>query len=187
MKLIREPALLRAIEAIGPIRFSGQVWRIVVDGRDPLEPGTAGGRRNPPGVPVLYASLEKSGALSEMRYHLTRGQSVPPSRISLRLYTLNVEIDRTLELPDLTALAYLGVDVGRYGALAYARRDREYTRLQEIAEAARFLEFGGLLVPSARAKCMNAVLFAKGPAAADIEIHRDEGLVDVLMPDSCST
>ena len=158
-----------------------------MDGRDPLEPGAAGGRWNPPGVPVLHASLEKGGALSEMRYHLTRGQSVPPSRISLRLYTLNVETDRALKRPDLAALACLGADVGRYGALAYARRDREYTRLQEIAEAARFLEFGGLLVPSARAECMNAVLFAQGPAAADIEIHRDEGLVDVLMPDSCST
>ena len=181
MRLIREPALLRAIEAIGPISFSGQVWRIVLDGRDPREPGVAGGRWNPPGVPVLYSSLQKDGAVSEVRYHLTRGQSVPPSRISLRLYTLNVEIDRALQLPDLAALAYLGVDVGRYGALAYGRRDREYTRLQEIAEAARFLEFGGLLVPSARADCMNAVLFTDGPGAPGIEIHQDEGLVDVFQ------
>ena len=177
---IRDTALLRALESIGPVQFSGTPWRIVRDGRDPLEPGSAGGRWNTATFPVLYTSTEKHGALSEMRYHLTRGQSIPPSKLVLRLFALHAEVDHALQLPDLAALSSLGVDAGRYGAASYARRDAEYTRPQQIAEAARFLEFGALLAPSARADCLNAILFVDGPAAPFLDVKRDHGIVNVM-------
>jgi len=51
-------------------------------------------------------------------------------------------------------LAGLGVDIDRY-------RSREYGRTQEIADAALFLGFSGLVVPSARWDCPNLVVFTE--------------------------
>jgi hypothetical protein len=49
-------------------------------------------------------------------------------------------------------LGNLGVDITRYETF-------EYGATQAIAAAAYFLEFDGLLVPSARSACSNLVLF----------------------------
>jgi hypothetical protein len=49
-------------------------------------------------------------------------------------------------------LEKLGVDVSRYETF-------DYSATQAIAAAAHFLEFDGLLVPSARFACSNLALF----------------------------
>ncbi|HKH35243.1 MAG TPA: RES domain-containing protein [Beijerinckiaceae bacterium] len=51
----------------------------------------------------------------------------------------------------LPTLSKLGVDA-RYA-------DRDYRRTQEVADAAFFLGFDGLIAPSARWACLNLVLF----------------------------
>ncbi len=59
-----------------------------------------------------------------------------------------------MRLADLTALALLGVNSSRYGTF-------EYGGTQAIAAAAHFLEFDGLIVPSARSSELNLVLFTE--------------------------
>ena len=59
---------------------------------------------------------------------------------------------QTIRLADLATLAKLGVDAARYP-------DRDYRRTQEIADAAFFLGFEGLIAPSARWTCLNLILF----------------------------
>ncbi|MBV8119137.1 MAG: RES domain-containing protein, partial [Alphaproteobacteria bacterium] len=48
----------------------------------------------------------------------------------------------------------LGVDIARYQTF-------EYAATQAIAAAAHFLEFDGMLVPSARHACLNLVIFTE--------------------------
>ena len=77
-----------------------------------------------------------------------------------------------MNLADPAILGKLGVDVSRY-------RDRDYSQTQPIADAAYFLGFDGLIAPSARWQCANAVLFTDRLAPGDIEIARsDEAPVD---------
>jgi hypothetical protein len=57
-----------------------------------------------------------------------------------------------LRLADMRELAKLGVDIARYESF-------DYSATQAIAAAAHFLEFDGLLVPSARFACNNLALF----------------------------
>ena len=149
---VHDRALLDALETIEPIRFDGDVWRITRTGRDPLRGSTANGRWNPPGeFEVLYTSLEQAGALAEIGYRLSL-EPVWPSKISHEIHRLAVAGDRTLKLADLDALAGLGIDTSRYSSF-------DYLATQAVAAAAHFLNFDGLIAPSARHGSLNLVLF----------------------------
>ncbi len=108
---------------------------------------------------VLYGAAERDGAIAEIHFHLNRGQSVFPSRMSHDLFELSVEAKEALVLADMDQLEKLGVESGRY-------RELLYTRTQEIGAAAAFLGFDGLIVPSARWDCRNIILFLN---AVDLE------------------
>jgi hypothetical protein len=150
-------ALLDALEALAPVRFEGEVWRITRAGRAPLAGSAAPGRWTPVAadareVPdVLYTSRERHGALAEIGYRLSL-EPVWPSRIAHQLHRIAAATQRTLEFADVAALTPLGVDAARYQGF-------DYMATQAIAAAAHFMEFDGLLVPSARAACQNLVLF----------------------------
>lgn len=154
-------AILDALDAMSGAPFEGEAWRITIAGRDAARGSSAGGRWSPNGgFEVLYTSLEKDGALAEIGYRLSL-EPVWPSRIRHELHRLKVRTRRTLKIASLEILASLGVDVSRY-------RDFDYSQTQAIAAAAHFLEFDGLMVPSARAPCRNLVLFTQ--RAPEIEL-----------------
>lgn len=155
----RDNALIDAIEAHTSVTFEGAVWRVVRQGRSPLVCSSAGGRWDDGTFDVLYTSQERDGAIAEMYFHLARGQPVFPSQVTYSVHELTVSLRRALKLVDLAALAAMGLDTSHYGQMSYDRTSEEYPRSQDIAEAAHFLEFDGLIVPSARWDCLNVALF----------------------------
>jgi RES domain-containing protein len=174
----RDNALIDAIEAHTPATFDGTVWRVVRMGRSPLICSRAGGRWDDGTFDVLYTSQERDGAIAEMYFHLGRGQPIFPSKVQYGVHELEVSLKRALRLVDLPALAALGLDTARYGQLSYDRVSDEYPRTQDIAEAAHFLEFDGLIVPSARWACMNVVLFCDRVPPEAMEAVTDHGLIE---------
>jgi hypothetical protein len=93
-------------------------------------------------------------------------------KIRLFVHQIRVSAQRTLRLADLPALRKLGVEVDRY-------RNREYSVTQQIADAAYFLGFDGLIAPCARWECLNAVLFTDRISPGDIEIvEREPDAID---------
>jgi RES domain-containing protein len=173
---IRDNSLLDALEKLAPVRFSGKVWRVVRLGRDALTASSAGGRWDDGTFDVLYTSQLADGVIAEMLFHLSRGQPVFPSRVRYGLHELQASLERARHLVDVAAIARLGVDTTHYGQLSYADRQQEYPRTQEVAEAAHFIGYDGLIVPNARWACSNVVLFRTTPDA--IDVVRDHGLVD---------
>ncbi|WP_172327980.1 RES family NAD+ phosphorylase [Mangrovicoccus sp. HB161399] len=168
----RDPDLLDALEAIPPVLHDGPVWRLVREGRDPLQCSASGGRWDDGSFAVLYTSLTERGALEEMRFHLMRGQPVMPSKVRYSMHRIGLVLERALRFLDLAALAAAGLRTESYGRLSYAGRQAEYPRTQEIGEAAHFLDFDGLIVPSARSGALNAVVFCSkvpGLAASPVE------------------
>ncbi len=148
----RDVELLDALESLTPVPFDGDAWRIIREGREPLQGYPAGARWDPPGVfDVLYTALDPDGAHAEVFFHLNRAP-VFPSRTVYLLHRIGVQTRKTLRLADMNALAALKVDTGRYSEL-------DYTRTQAIGDAAHFLGFDGLVVPSARWEGQNLVLF----------------------------
>ena len=164
---VHDRAVLDALEVLDPEPFEGEVWRIARKGRDPLRGSGAGGRWSPAGeFEVLYTSLEREGALAEIGYRLSL-EPVWPSRIEHRIHLIAARAEQTLRFTDVASLAPLGVDPSRYGSF-------EYAATQAVAAAARFLEFDGLIVPSARYDCANLVLFLDRIAPGALEMRLSE-------------
>lgn len=144
--------ILDALEEIEPEAFSGDVWRATSRGRNPLRGSAAPGRWTPPGeFDVLYTSLERDGALTEIGYRLSL-EPAWPSRAEHDLHRIAARTKRTPRFANIESLAPLGVEPGRY--FSY-----DYTATQAIAAAARFLEFDALIVPSARSPALQLVIF----------------------------
>jgi hypothetical protein len=149
---VHDRSVLDALEKLDPEPFDSDVWRVARKGRDPLRGSSANGRWGAPGeLEVLYTSEQRDGALAEVGFRLSL-EPVWPSLIQHQIHVLAVRAERTLRLVDMRELANLGVDISRYETF-------EYGVTQAIAAAAHFLEFDGMLVPSARFACLNLVLF----------------------------
>jgi len=145
----------RLLDLVGAIEgqpYDGPMWRVVRTGRDVRDGSRGSGRWNSSDMSVLYGSADRDGAIAEINFHLSRGQSVFPSRMRHELFELAVKAGQTLVLADMEQLRRLGVDDSRY-------RDLLYARTQEIGAAAAFLGFDGLIAPSARWNCQNIILF----------------------------
>jgi RES domain len=175
---LRDSGLIDALEAKPTGKFTGNVWRVVSEGREPTQCSAPGGRWDDGTFDVLYTSLEREGALAEMHFHLLRGQPIFPSKVRYRLHELHVVMDGIMRFETLAELGALGLDLSRYGQLSYAGRAGEYPRTQEIAEVAHFLGCDGLIVPNARRACQNFVAFCDRLQSGSIAMVKDHGLVD---------
>jgi RES domain-containing protein len=162
----RDLALLDLIDAFSREAFTTEVWRICRDGRDPIQGAASRSRWCNGDFDVLYTSFERDGALAEIHALLTL-QPVFPSKVVSRVHRLSISVTRTLRLADLLTLERLGVDTSHYGT-------RDYTKTQAIADAAYFLDFDGIIAPSARWPCLNAMLFTERLADKAILIQHTE-------------
>ena len=133
------------------------------EGRDPLQGYPAGARWDPGAFDVIYTSLAREGALAEIHFHLSR-QPVFPSKLVSVLHRIRLNTHRALQLADLSAVEALGVNGDRYGEL-------DYERTQAIGDAAYFLGFDGLIVPSARWDCQNLVVFTDQLIPEDMAVE----------------
>jgi hypothetical protein len=156
----RDIDLLDAIGAFKQEPFVGAVWRVVRQGRDPSVGSPSLSRWCDGTFDVLYTSMEADGAVAEVHAYLAL-QPVFPSKTSWSLHQLDIHAPDTLRLADLPTLSRLGVDTSRYS-------ERRYDRTQEIADVAYFLDFDGLIAPSARWTCLNLVLFTERLAPQSI-------------------
>ncbi len=68
-----------------------------------------------------------------------------------------------MKFASVASLVPLGVDAARYGSF-------DYGATQAPAAAAHFLSFDGLIVPSARHRSSNLVVFMDRPAGASLEL-----------------
>lgn len=148
--MIHSPELLDRLSAYPTETFNECVFRATRLRLDPLAASTSGGRWSPRDqAPVLYTSLESEGALAEISFHWSQFTPFPSKPVVV--HRIQVSSDRTLRLKRCD-LAELGVDMDQFASLDYAK-------CQEIGAAVGFLECDGLIVPSARWKCDNLVLF----------------------------
>ena len=179
VKARRDNRLIDALEAIEPVTFEGNVWRLVRDGRDPLQCSASGGRWDDGTFDVLYTSRSRSGAVEEMKFHLMRGQPLMPSKVRYRMFEIELSLGRALQFLDLDALSHVGLNVATFGRLSYEQKNDEYPRTQEIGEVAHFLDFDGLIIPSARSDAKNVVVFCDKVEGLRESSVSDQGMIDL--------
>ena len=130
LRKARDIKLADKLDACPRLPFNGPLWRVAREGRDPLLGARSVSRWCTGAFDVLYASLERDGALAEI-HALLASQPVFPSKLTFRVHTLTASVPAVLHLADLKQLAALGVEVARY-------RERDYHATQDIADAALF-------------------------------------------------
>ncbi|WP_181171455.1 RES family NAD+ phosphorylase [Mesorhizobium sp. B2-5-9] len=144
-----------------PRRFEGEVWRATRLNQDPIAFSYNGGRWAPPSsyqsVPVLYTSMERQGAIAEVSSWLS--MLVPRPTKPIVVHRLLIRATDVVTL-DARALTGLGVDFERFTERSYAAMGEEPpSRTQEIGAALSFLGIDGVIVPSARWRGSNLILF----------------------------
>lgn len=147
----RDVTLLDLVDACAREPLDTDVWRVARKGRDPLLGHASEGRWSDGQFDVLYTSLERETARAEVFARLS-AQPVFPSKISFFAHRLRVRVERALRLSDDSSLSRLGVDVARY-------RERNYSKSQEIADVAYFLNYQAIVAASARSEGTNVVVF----------------------------
>lgn len=166
LRRARDVKLLDDIDTFKREAFSQQVWRVVRDGRDPLLGSASRSRWSNGAFDVLYTSVERDGAIAEI-FALLSLQPVFPSKPQWFVHKLHVSASQMLKFADLKTLERLGVDTAHY-------TNRDYDQTQGIADAAYFLGFDGLIAPSARWQCLNAILFTDRIPPDNLEIVESE-------------
>lgn len=158
-RTLADASLIDALERHTPIEWSGKVWRACRKGRDPLSCSATRARWDDGNFDVLYTATSQGGCIEEMRFHLGRGQPVIPDIPVYLLHELEVVLRSVLDVSTSDALRELGINLEKFGRLPYLSHRQEYVRSQEIAAASHFLDFDGMLVPSARSDTPNLVIF----------------------------
>lgn len=152
--MVREPRdieLLDLLDSKERQPFSKHVWRVTRANTCPTLGSSPSGRWDNGTFDVLYTSEKNIGAVSEVHYHFSKAP-VFPSKLRLKLHELKVELSSALVFQSMQDLEPLGVNQQEF-------RNIKYGRTQEIADAAQFLGFDGVVAPSARYDCLNYTLF----------------------------
>jgi RES domain-containing protein len=178
-RTLRDPHLLDHVQAIGSQPLQTKVWRITRAGRNPLLASSPKGRWDDGSFDVLYTALAADTARAELYWHLTRGQPVFPSGLRLHLHELHLEAAKALVLDTPDALQAMGLDMSTYGNLGHARLQAEYSVSQQIGEAACFLGYDALVVPSARWPANNLVIITGNLAESRLSSLEDHGHQDL--------
>jgi RES domain-containing protein len=148
--LIFPPDLLDQLQSLKVAPWEGIVYRHMLGDYPPERANTRGARWNPPEVAAVYTSLNRETALAEAEYRLGLEPFRP--RIKRVIYAIRVKLLEVIDLSGREDLAKLGI----------AKTDFEgfdFTACQLIGGAAQWLGSDGMLVPSARHRGTNLVIY----------------------------
>jgi RES domain-containing protein len=153
--VIHDTALLDCLSRFRRLRLEGRFFRATGISIDPTAASISGGRWSPRpdsvfGVPALYTSFTREGALAELCSFLADITPIPKARM-IKVTSLEISVLEAVRV-QRDDLVTLGVALDRYG-------QRDYSRTQQIGAALAFLGVDGLIAPSARWDCENLVVF----------------------------
>lgn len=160
--MVHDRELLERLTAFSPVTFDGAVFRATRRGLNAVAPSVSGGRWMVPNqAPTLYTSVERDGALAEIVYHWN--QLAPRPSKPVVVHELRLITKKTLRL-GRAELTDLGIEWSRYGQTSYRQT-------QAIGAAVAYLDYDGLIAPSARWSCDNIIVFL-GNSEGDEEVAR---------------
>lgn len=138
------------LEALAQRPFEGLVWRHMFGAIPPHTSNTRGARWNPPQIAAVYTSLDRPTVLAEAE-HTMSVQPVRPTA-QRKLYQLQIRLSTVVDLTDGSILRSLGLSES-------AMSEITFTATQQIGGTVAWLGRDGMLVPSARHRGANLVIF----------------------------
>lgn len=143
-----DEAVVQRVDDLGTRMWSGTTYRYTTAGRDPRS-GTGarlfGGRWNPrDAFPTIYLAQPAATTIAELE-RTAVAAGLPPEamiRKGLTLHALVVEDVHVLDLREAATLDQVGLEFADV-------IDDDWTACQAVGHAAYFLQFDGVLAPSA--------------------------------------
>lgn len=166
--------LVEAIDAIGKTVWSGQTFRYTNARREPLSgegARRAGGRYNPRDLfPVVYLAQPVQACMRELERAAEYDHLSVTSKLSVPQVMHTIDL-MEIEILDLTRPA-------THAALGLEEADftGEWAPCQEVGHAAWFLEFHGVLAPSAVWDGVTLALFDHNTPPSRIAVQSTEPL-----------
>lgn len=122
-----------------------------------------GARWNPSHTGAIYTSLDRETSLAEAEHYLS--MQTPPMRVRRTIYSIEVSLQKVIDLRDLNLLGQLAVPVASLSSANMAL-------CQRIGGAVARLGSDGLLVPSVRrAGGYNLVIYPTQQELAESEFR----------------
>lgn len=148
--MIYSTVLLESLAKLPRSAWQGIVYRHMFGLNSPKRENRLGARWNPPDVPAIYCCLEQETAVSEGDFQISTQPFRPIAE--RRIHRVEVSLNGVVQLTDWQLLESLGIDRASYA-------DIEPPRCKEIGGALQYLGHDGILVPSARHKGLNLVIY----------------------------
>jgi RES domain-containing protein len=168
--MIYPPDMLDILQSAAVSAWSGTVYRHMFGLNEPTHANTHGARWNDTGLAAIYTSCERETALAEAEYYISL-QPLRP-RATRTLYTVRVSLKNVIDLTAPDLLPQLGITDA-------ARASPDHASCRTIAAAVNWLGHDGLLVPSARRRGTNLVIYQQDPSTTDFDVTDSE----VIAPD----
>lgn len=116
----------------------------------PDQENIGGARWNPQGISAIYLSSTKAGAITEGDHAITVQPLRPRAR--RKVYAVDLSLERVVDLRSPEALEAVGLRVINIA-------DDDHSTCREVGAAVSWLEYDGLLVPSARSDATNLIIY----------------------------
>ncbi|MCA9829971.1 MAG: RES family NAD+ phosphorylase [Dehalococcoidia bacterium] len=174
------PDLIGSIDSLDPAFWSGVAYRHTARTVPPLSAAGAkafGGRWNPRDLfGAVYLAVPVEAAVEEFR-RMAEGQARGAASFLPRdLHTVRVQPIQVLDLTNPTTVASLG--------LTYEELTMEGRSLcQEIAQAAHFLGYQGIIAPSATGTGDVIAVFDDRISLMELEVIETNELSSMLLPE----
>lgn len=166
--MIHPPELLDALEKLPAEPLRTRAWRHMFGGYPPERENTLGARWNPRGIPAIYLSLSRAGAIAEGDHAIA--VQPRPTKAPRVVYEIEIELAAVTDLRPPDRLALVGLDEHAVGG-------DDHSMCQQVGGAVAWLARDGLLVPSARSDAANVVIFATNrPPDAEFTVLRKQEL-----------
>ncbi len=152
-------------------QWEGEVFRHMFANFPPDQENTSGARWNYPELPAIYTSLSRDVVLAEADYQIAMQPRRPKARRTV--YKIGVRLASVLDISETKNLAALGVNIDTIDGM-------DARICQRIGSSVERLGHDGMLIPSARARGLNLVIY---PNKTVETVYRFEVIdVDVIDP-----
>lgn len=175
--------IVQRVNDLGSTPWSGTTYRHVTRGRDPLAGAGAlrfGGRWNPQGAfSVVYLAQPTAACMGELeRLAQPNGVTVAEFlRAPRTLSSVQVHALPVLDLQTDQALAQVGLERGDIA-------DDDWTACQAVGQAAHFLNYAGVLAPSASGVGLVLAAFENRAAPGQLTLRESVPLTHELYQQS---
>lgn len=173
------PTTLERINDFTPTAWSGTVYRHTASGPDPRS-GTGarlfGGRGNPRGAfSTTYLAQPVATCMSELDRAADAAGTTTTALLTAgrELHEMRANEIRVLDVRDPTALGHAGLSTEDIA-------DEDWTACQAVGEAAHFLDFQGVLAPSATGHGLVLAVFETRLQTAQLTVTNSRQLTAAL-------